>query len=56
MDTELSLTFDTLPASFSVLKVQQPSSDFEFARVSLTIDKKYRVYFDSTEEVVTLRE
>lgn len=40
----------------SVLKVERPSDDFEFARVSLTVDKKRCIHFNSTEGVVTLNE
>ncbi|WP_222917073.1 hypothetical protein [Natrinema sp. SYSU A 869] len=47
---------DDIDTWFSVLKVEQPSDDFEFARVSLTVDKKRRIHFNSTEGVVTLKE
>lgn len=47
---------DDLDTRFSVLKVERPSDDVEFARVSLTVEEERRIHVNSTEGVVTLEE
>ena len=44
---------DDLTSRHSVVRVERPD-DFEFARVSLTVDEDRRVHFNSTEGVVSV--
>ncbi len=45
---------DDIDTRFSVLEIERPATEFEFARVSLTIDAEQRGHFNSTEGDVVL--
>lgn len=45
---------DDLTTWVSLLEVERPENNWDFARVSLTVSEERRIHFNSTEGVVTL--